>query len=42
MADERAPEGVERPQWWNAAKALGHLEERQGAATLLVSPGELN
>jgi len=39
-ADERAPEGAERPQWWNAAKTLGHLEERQGAAKLLDSPGE--
>ena len=31
---------AEKPQWWNAAKTLGHLEERQHAAILLDSPGE--
>ncbi|KAF8490609.1 WD40-repeat-containing domain protein [Gautieria morchelliformis] len=31
---------AEKPQWWNAAKTLGHLEERQSAARLLDSPGE--
>ena len=32
--------GGERPQWWNAAKTLGHLEQRMGAARLLESHGE--
>ncbi|KAF8588803.1 WD40 repeat-like protein [Ramaria rubella] len=31
---------VDKPQWWNVAKTLGHLEERQSAAKLLDSPGE--
>ncbi|KIJ51707.1 hypothetical protein M422DRAFT_203025 [Sphaerobolus stellatus SS14] len=31
---------AEKPQWWNAAKTLGHLEQRMGAAKLLDSQGE--
>ena len=38
-SDEHDP-NTEKPQWWNAAKTLGHLEERQSAAKLLDSPAE--
>ncbi|CAE6395388.1 unnamed protein product [Rhizoctonia solani] len=31
---------IRRPQWWNSALTLGHLESRLGAAQLLDSPAE--
>lgn len=40
ISDEQNEANVEKPQWWNCAKTLGHLEERQSAAVLLDSPGE--
>lgn len=43
VSDEKESEAErprEVPQWWSAAKTLGHLEERQGAAKMLESSGE--
>lgn len=34
------PPNKETPQWWIAAKTLGHLEQRMGAARLLDSQSE--
>ncbi|KAG8697412.1 HIR complex subunit, partial [Ceratobasidium sp. 394] len=44
LTDIRGPDGdtsaIPRPQWWNSALTLGHLESRLGAAKLLDSPAE--
>lgn len=40
LLPDKSLEATERAAWWNAAKTLGHLEERQGAARLLDSPME--
>ncbi|GJJ10789.1 hypothetical protein Clacol_005017 [Clathrus columnatus] len=40
LLPDRSLESIERATWWNAAKTLGHLEERQAASKLLDSPAE--
>ncbi|KAG8737460.1 HIR complex subunit [Ceratobasidium sp. 414] len=44
LTEMRGPDGdtsaIPRPQWWNSALTLGHLEARLAAARLLDSPAE--
>ncbi|QRV78951.1 hypothetical protein RhiJN_06966 [Ceratobasidium sp. AG-Ba] len=44
LTELRGPDGdtsaIPRPQWWNSALTLGHLESRLAAAKLLDSPAE--
>ncbi|KAG8761499.1 HIR complex subunit [Ceratobasidium sp. 423] len=44
LTDIRGQDGdtsaIRRPQWWNSALTLGHLESRLAAAQLLDSPAE--
>lgn len=40
LLPDRSLEPISQAPWWNIAKTLGHLEERQAAAKLLDSPAE--
>lgn len=40
LLPDRSLEPTSQAPWWNVAKTLGHLEERQAAAKLLDSPAE--
>lgn len=40
ISEGRGDDGTKRPDWWDTALTLGHLDIRMSAAILLDSPGE--